>query len=159
MTGLASATGFLTIPLYYYGEGPASIVVKPMQLRKNPPGDEVQCVSVPDWGTAYLAGKLDRFGGDLLTPLQVADNLDSYADAVHAALPKLQAETGDNVELRDLLWDLESMALLGSYCNRSRAGARKIEIDLDMSGGFRAKCPDEQFQATYRTAAGSRACA
>ncbi len=87
MTGLASATGFLTIPQYYYGEGPPVYRRKPMQLRKSPPGDEVQCVSVPDWGSAYLAGKLDQLGSDMLTPLQVADKLDGYADAVHAALP------------------------------------------------------------------------
>ncbi len=125
MTGLASATGFLTIPLYYYGEGPPVYRRKPMQLRKSPPGDEVQCVSVPDWGSAYLAGKLDQFGSDLLTPLQVADKLDAYADAVHAALPELQAETGDNVELRDLLWDLESMALLGRYyADKQRCAAK-----------------------------------
>lgn len=122
---IASATGFLTIPQYYYGEGPPVYRRKPMQLRKSPPGDEVQCVSVPDWGSVYLAGKLDQFGSDLLTPLRVADKLDSYADAVHAALPKLQAEPGDNVELQDLLWDLESMALLGRYyADKQRCAAK-----------------------------------
>ena len=59
----------------------------------------------------------------------------------------------EDVVLPQLVADVQSLS------NRSRAGARKIEIDLDMSGGFRAQCPDEQFQATYRTAAGSRACA
>ena len=125
MTGLASATGFLTIPQYYYGEGPPVYRRQAMRLKKSPPGDEVQCVSVPDWGSAYLAGKLDQFGSDLLTPLQVADKLDAYADAVHAALPELQAENDGNVELRDLLWDLESMALLGRYyADKQRCAAK-----------------------------------
>ena len=125
MMGLASATGFLTVPMYYYGEGPGLYRRLPMRLKKNPPAGEVQCVSVPEWGRAFLDGKLDQFGSDKLTPLQIADKLDGYADAVDAALPTLRSQVGDKFELRDLLWDLESMALLGRYyADKQRCAAK-----------------------------------
>ncbi len=60
ITGLATATGFLTIPHYYYGEEPPVYRRQAMRLSKNPPAGEVQCVSVPDWRKAYLEGKLER---------------------------------------------------------------------------------------------------
>jgi hypothetical protein len=123
--GLASATGFLTIPMYYYGEGPPVYDRLPMKLRNPHPAGEVQCVSTPDWGAAYMNDTLNQFGRDKLTPLQIADNLDRWADAVDAALPELKAQEGGNVELRDLLWDIESMALLGRYyADKQRCAAK-----------------------------------
>jgi hypothetical protein len=72
-----------------------------------------------------MNGKQNDFGDDKLTPLQVADNLDRWADEVDDALPKLQAKVGGNVELRDLLWDIESMALLGRYyADKQRCAAK-----------------------------------
>jgi hypothetical protein len=68
---------------------------------------------------------LNQFGRDKLTPLQIADNLDRWADAVDAALPELKAQEGGNVELPDLLWDIESMALLGRYyADKQRCAAK-----------------------------------
>jgi len=125
LSGLASATGFLTIPQYYYAEGPSVYRREAMSLRDDPPAGEVQCVSIPDWGNAYLDGTLEQFVSDILTPLKVADNLDAFASAVDTALPTLRAQTGDEVEYRDLLWDLESMATLGRYyADKQRCAAK-----------------------------------
>ena len=87
----------------------------PQKLRNPPPAGEKPCISIPVWGKAYMNGKQNDFGDDVLTPLQVADNLDRWADEVDEALPKLKSGAGKNIELRDLLWDIESMAFLGRY--------------------------------------------
>lgn len=115
ISGEPTNTGFLTIPVYYYGEGQKSLRRLPQPLQNPPPVGEKPCISIPDWGEAYMNGKQNEFGEDKLTPLQVADNLDRWADDVDAALPELQSKVGGNIELRDLLWDIESMALLGRY--------------------------------------------
>lgn len=115
ISGINTSTGFLTIPHYYYGEGQKVLKRLPQKLRNPPPAGEKPCISIPDWGKAYMNGKQNDFGDDKLTPLQVADNLDRWADEVDKALPKLTTGAENNIELHDLLWDIESMALLGRY--------------------------------------------
>ncbi|VGO23518.1 hypothetical protein [Pontiella sulfatireligans] len=123
--GGKTRTGFLTIPSYYYGEGQKSLRRLPQKLKNPPPAGEKPCISIPVWGKAYMNGKHTYFGDDKLTPLQVADNLDRWADVVDAALPRLKSKVGGNVELRDLLWDIESMALLGRYyADKQRCAAK-----------------------------------
>jgi hypothetical protein len=125
MSGLPTSTGFLTIPEYYYGEGQRVLKRLPQKLRNPPPAGEKPCISIPVWGRAYMLGQQNSFGDDRLTPLQVADNLDRWADDVDNALPKLQSVAGENVELRDLLWDIESIALLGRYyADKQRCAAK-----------------------------------
>lgn len=123
--GGKTRTGFLTIPSYYYGEGQKSLRRLPQKLRNPPPAGEKPCISIPDWGQAYMSGKQNDFGDDVLTPLQVADNLDRWADEVDQSLPKLKSGAGENIELRDLLWDIESMAMLGRYyADKQRCAAK-----------------------------------
>ncbi|MFC1652217.1 hypothetical protein ACFL3F_00715 [Planctomycetota bacterium] len=125
MSGDKTSTGFLTIPSYYYGEGQKVLKRLPQKLRNPPPAVEKPCISIPNWGKAYMNGKQNDFGDDNLTPLQVADNLDRWADTIDAVFPQLKAQVGDNVELRDLLWDIESMALLGRYyADKQRCAAK-----------------------------------
>ena len=60
--------------------------------------------------------------------LQVADNLDGYAAAALEAIPALRAGMGDNVELRETLNDIESMAYLGRYYADKMRGAAKLAV-------------------------------
>jgi len=83
-----------------------------------------QCISVTEWAKAFLAGK--KLKG--ITPLQVADNLDKYAETAQAALPALRKNVGDNVELKETLNDIESMAYLGRYYADKMRGAAKLAV-------------------------------
>ena len=102
-----SGSGFLTIDDYYFAR-------PPMKLRTEPPAGEQHCVSVEDWATRFLSDKNADFGNKL-TPLEVADKLDGYADAALAALPSLEQQASNDVEFRDVLLDIKSMAHLGRY--------------------------------------------
>lgn len=142
MSGLPTSTGFLTIPEYYYGEGQRVLRRLPQKLRNPPPAGEKPCISIPVWGRAYMRGQQDNFGDDRLTPLQVADNLDCWAGEVDKALPNLRSEAAESVELRDLLWDIESMALLGRYYADKQRCAAKYWV-------FRESDFDDQYKPLH----------
>lgn len=107
--GCMSLNGFLTVDDYYFD----SSMFKPML------GSGI--VSVMEWGKAVAKGKALKG----ITPLQVSDNLDAHAGKALAALPALRERAGDNIELRETLNDIESMAYLGRYyADKMRAGAK-----------------------------------
>ncbi|MFC2115079.1 hypothetical protein ACFLTU_01290 [Bacteroidota bacterium] len=112
--GCRRTTGFLTLDGYHF-ERPA------MVLNRIENAPDPQCITVTDWARAYLAGK--ELEG--VTPLQVAENLDGYAAVALDAQPALKAQIGDNVELKETLNDIESMAYLGRYyADKMRAAAK-----------------------------------
>jgi hypothetical protein len=110
-------SGFLTVDDYYFDR-------EPMVLTRIDNAPDPQCISVTEWAKAFLAGK--KLKG--ITPLQVADNLDKYAESAQAALPGLRKQAGDNVELKETLNDIESMAYLGRYYADKMRGAAKLAI-------------------------------
>ncbi len=125
---------FLTVDSYYLAR-------PPMILRADPPAGERHCVSVNDWAAKVAAGKASDFG-DKLTPLEVADKLDGYAEAALTALPSLKQQVGDNAELRDVLLDMESMARLGQYyADKQRAASHLMVYRL---GGWKDKARHEK---------------
>ncbi|MFC1653141.1 hypothetical protein ACFL3F_05425, partial [Planctomycetota bacterium] len=110
-------SGFLTLDGYHFAR-PAMI----LNRVENAP--DPQCISVKDWAKAHLAG--DALEG--VTPLQVSKNLDGYAKVALDALPALRAQMGDNVELKETLNDIESMAYLGRYYADKMRGAAKLAL-------------------------------
>ena len=114
-----SKDGFLNIEDYYFGR-------YPMQLSRIENAPDPQCISVTDWAKAKLSGKINTLKG--LTPLQVADNLDRFAQAADEALPQLRRQAGDSLELRETLLDIESMAHLGRYYADKGRGAAKLAL-------------------------------
>lgn len=107
--GCMGLNGFLTVDDYYFD----SSLFNPMQ------GSGI--ISVIDWGKATAKG--EKLEG--ITPLEVSDNLDAYAAKALAALPALRETAGDNIELKETLNDIESMAYLGRYyADKMRAGAK-----------------------------------
>ncbi len=120
MSWLSPASdGFLTIDDYYFDRSP-------MALSRIENGPDPQCISVTEWAAAVVAGKTHTLTG--LTPLEVADNLDRFAQAADDALPQLRAQMGENVELQETLWDIESMAHLGRYYADKQRGAAKLAL-------------------------------
>ena len=115
--GCRRTTGFLSVDDYQL-ERPA-MVLNRVQNAPDP-----QCITVSDWAKAKLAGK--TLEG--VTPLQVAENLDGYANVAQAALPALRARMGDDVELRETLSDIDSMAYLGRYYADKMRGAAKLAL-------------------------------
>ena len=115
--GARRTTGFLTVDGYQF-ERPA------MVLNRIENAPDPQCITVTDWAKAKLAGK--ELEG--VTPLQVAENLDSYAADAQAALPALRANMGSNVELKETLNDIDSMAFLGRYYADKMRGAAKLAL-------------------------------
>ncbi|MGY8696000.1 MAG: hypothetical protein ACKVGW_17610, partial [Verrucomicrobiia bacterium] len=95
-----------------------------MVLNRIENAPDPQCITVTDWAKAKLAGK--ELEG--VTPLQVAENLDSYAADAQAALPALRANMGSNVELKETLNDIDSMAFLGRYYADKMRGAAKLAL-------------------------------
>ena len=122
----SNSTGFIPFYKFFYNEGPhykRPYTFKPMKLGKTPASIELPSQWIPDWGPVYMAnnGSVPN-DPNTLTPLEVADRLDSYADVVDAAMPDL--EVGASGELQELLWDMQSMAKLGRYyAERTRAAA------------------------------------
>ena len=108
--GCIDNRGFLTIDRYYFDPG----------WNKSLPRSGY--VSVKEWGEAAAAGKKPEG----VTPLQVADRLDEHAAAALEALPKLRKQTGDNVELKETLNDIECFAHLGRYYADKMRGACKL---------------------------------
>lgn len=124
--GCMQRSGFLTVEDYYFGRDP-------MVLTRIDNAPDPQCLSVTAWAKALLAGK--KLKG--MTPLRVADNLDGYAATALAALLALRAQIGDNVELKETLNDIESMAYLGRYYADKMRGAAKLAVFRE--GGRRDK--------------------
>ena len=115
--GCRRTTGFLTLDGYQF-ERPA------MVLNRIENAPDPQCISVTDWAKAKFAGK--ELEGN--SPLQVAENLDGYAAVAQAALPALRAQMGSNVELKETLNDIDSMAFLGRYYADKMRGAAKLAL-------------------------------
>jgi len=104
---MCQGDSFLSMDNYYFDR-------RPMVMRTPPPAGEEHCISVPQWADNIVAGK-NANPDNKLTPLEVADKLDGYAQAALDALPTLEAQIGDNVELKETLLDIRSMAYLGRY--------------------------------------------
>jgi len=115
--GCRRTSGFLTLDGYQF-ERPAMI----LNRIENAP--DPQCITVTDWARAHLQGKALQG----VTPLQVADNLDGYAKVAQEALPTLRAQMGNNVELKETLNDIDSMAYLGRYYADKMRGAAKLAL-------------------------------
>jgi len=115
--GCMQRSGFLAVNDYHFARNP-------MVLTRIDNAPDPQCISVTEWAKAFLAGK--KLKG--ITPLQVADNLDKYAATAQAALPALRKNVGDNVELKETLNDIESMAYLGRYYADKMRGAAKLAV-------------------------------
>ena len=110
--GCMDNKGFLTIDRYYFDQ----------DWNKSMPRSGF--VSVKEWGEAVAAGKTPEG----VSPFQVADALDGYADTALAALPALRKQADGNVELRETLNDIESMARLGRYYAAKTRGATKLAL-------------------------------
>ncbi|GAB5560020.1 MAG: hypothetical protein SynsKO_16670 [Synoicihabitans sp.] len=120
MSWLSPASdGFLTLDDYYFDR-------PPMALNRIENGPDQQCISVTDWAKAKLSGNDETLNG--LTPLEVADNLDRFAHAADRALPRLRSQIDGNIELRETLFDIESMAHLGRYYADKLRGAAKLAL-------------------------------
>ncbi len=101
--------GFLTIDKYYFQNTWAK------QL-----GTGYQ--TVMDWGKAEVVG--GKTEG--ISPLEVADELDAYAETVLTALLNLRQGITHNPELKETLNDIEGMAYLGRYYADKMRGAAKL---------------------------------
>lgn len=111
--GCRRTSGFLKMDGYQF-ERPA------MVLNRIENAPDPQCLTVTEWAIAKLAGK--ELEG--LPPLQVAENLDGYASKAQGAVSTLRNQSGDNVELKETLNDIDSMAYLGRYyADKMRAAA------------------------------------
>jgi hypothetical protein len=117
---MCQGDSFLSMDNYYFDR-------KPMVMRDPPPAGEQPCISVPQWAEAIVAGK-DADPAGKLTPLEVADKLDGYAQTALDALPTLEAQIGDNVELKEVLLDIKSMAYLGQYYADKQRCAAKLMV-------------------------------
>jgi hypothetical protein len=104
---MCQGDSFLSMDNYYFDR-------KPMKMRKIPPAGEEHCISVTEWAENIVAGK-GADPDDKLTPLEVADKLDEYAHTALNALPDLESQIGEDVELKDVLLDVKGMAYLGQY--------------------------------------------
>jgi hypothetical protein len=80
--GCMDSRGFLTVDEYFWDEK----WYFPMY------GSGIQ--SVQNYGKMVVYGEET----DLITPMQVADNLDAFAEKALEALPTLRAQGGDNIE-------------------------------------------------------------
>jgi hypothetical protein len=107
--GCINRYGFLTVDKYFFQDW-------------NEPMYGSGWHSVMDWGKAAAAGK--ELEG--VTPLVVADKMDAFAATALEALPALRENAGDNVELKETLNDIESMAFLGRYYADKLRGASKL---------------------------------
>ena len=124
--GCMQRSGFLTVDEYCFDRDPMSLT----RIENAP---DPQCISVTQWAKAFLAGKELKD----ITPLQVANNLDEYAETAQAALPALWKTAGDDVELKETLKDIDSMAYLGRYYADKMRGAAKLAVFRE--GGRRDK--------------------
>ena len=117
---MCQGDAFLSMDNYYFDR-------KPMVMRDPPPAGEEPCISVTQWAENMVAGK-NANPKKKLTPLEVAALLDGYAKTALDALPRLEAQMGDNVELKDVLLDIRSMAYLGQYYADKQRCAAKLMV-------------------------------
>jgi hypothetical protein len=117
---LCQGDSFLSMDNYYFDR-------KPMKLRDPPPAGEEPCIFVTDWAEHIVGGK-NAIPDDKITPLEVADKLDGYAQTALDALPTLEVQIGDNVELKETLLDIKSMAYLGQYYADKQRCAAKLMV-------------------------------
>lgn len=110
--GCIAREGFMTVDEYYFDQ----------DWNKPMVGSGI--LSITEWAKTIVGGK--ELKG--ITPLQVADKLDDYANAALEKLPKLRSYKGHNVELKETLNDIESMAYLGRYYADKMRGAAKLAI-------------------------------
>ena len=117
---MCQGDSFLSMDNYYFDR-------KPMVMPDPPPAGEEHCISVTEWAENIVTGK-DANPGKKLTPLEVADKLDGYAQTALDALPSLEAQIGGNVELKEVLLDIKSMAYLGQYYADKQRCAAKLMV-------------------------------
>ena len=115
--GCRRTSGFLYLDGYHF-ERPA------MVLNRVENAPDPQCISVTDWAKAQLSG--EKIEG--LPPLEIAEDLDGYAAVALEALPELKTQIGNNIELKETLNDIESMAYLGRYYADKMRGAAKLAL-------------------------------
>jgi hypothetical protein len=131
---LCQGDSFLGMDNYYFDR-------KPMKLRKTPPAGEQHCLSATVWAEKIVAGE-NANPKTKLTPLEVADKLDGYAQTALDALPTLESQIGGNAELKDVLLDIRSMAHLGQYyADKQRCAAQLMVFRL---GGRQDKDSHQQ---------------
>ncbi|VGO23521.1 Ig-like domain-containing protein [Pontiella sulfatireligans] len=117
---MSQGDSFLSMDNYYFDR-------RSMKMRTPPPKGEQPCISVPQWAEKIVAGE-NADPNNRLTPLEVADNLDGYAQVALDALPALEKQAGDNAELNDLLLDIRSMAYLGQYYADKQRCAANLKV-------------------------------
>ena len=108
------------------------------QFFEHPPLRGSGILSVQEYAAAILEDK--SFGG--ITPMEVADNLDTKAKKTLQGIKKLSKKAGKNKELRATLTDAEAMAYLGRYYADKIRGAAELAV-------FRA---DSQRKINHRRA-------
>tara|TARA_R110002096_G_scaffold74283_18_gene176133 strand:- start:4034 stop:7000 length:2967 start_codon:yes stop_codon:yes gene_type:complete len=117
---MSQGDSFLSMDNYYYDRNP-------MKLRDPVPAGEEYCISVTEWAENIVAGK-DADPDDRLTPLEVADKLDELSRVGLDALSTLEAQAEDDVELKETLLDIKSMAYLGQYYADKQRCAAKLMV-------------------------------
>ena len=85
-------------------------------------------VSIPDYVKAVQEGQ----SAEGITPLDVADNLDEWADRALEGAGQIRSQCRPSQELRQTLTDIESMSYLGRYYAAKIRGAFELAM-------FRAK--------------------
>jgi len=89
--------------------------------------EESGIISIAEYVKAILNGQQARrpSGGQVrqITPIQVADNLDTWADKALEGTKQIRSKCTPSKELRQTLTDIESMAYLGKYYAAKVRGA------------------------------------
>jgi len=120
---MCQGDSFLSMDNYYFDR-------KPMILWNPPFAGEEHCISAKNWAEDIVAGR-DANPDKKLTPLEVADKLDGHAKVALDALPTLEKQIGGNVELKEVLLDIKSMAYLGQYyADKQRCAANLMVYRL-----------------------------
>ncbi len=131
---MCQGDNFLDYQNYYFERNPM------IRTRIPHHPSEPLCISVTDWAEDIVAG--DTPDPTRLTPLQVADNLESWATNALAALPTLEARIGGNAELENTLRDIRSMAYLGQYYADKQRAAANLKLFLTGGAAFASKHPE-----------------
>lgn len=109
--GCVSNKGFLTVDNSFY---------------MYPPLMGSGILSVQEYAAAVNAKKTSSFDG--ITPMEVATNLDEYANSTLEGVKSLRKQAGENEELLSTLLDLEAMAYLGRYYADKIRGAAELAV-------------------------------
>ena len=110
MSSWSTSTGYITFDRLFLKNDANNYDRWPMQLKEDKVGGERQCWPVRNW--VYYNPTL---AADQISPPEVAQALDDYADNGTAELAALKAVNTDNIEYQDMLLDIESMAHLGRF--------------------------------------------